>query len=106
MKHLSLGTLFLALAGCGQAGSDQSSNTGAAASAAATYSGRGIVKAVTGHDVTIAHGPIGGIGWPAMTMTFRAERSMANGIKPGDKVAFAFRQAGQGHALTSISHAN
>ncbi|MGN5376201.1 copper-binding protein (plasmid) [Sphingomonas panni] len=45
-----------------------------AASAVKSGSGSGTITAVDakGGTVTIKHGPIPTIGWPAMTMTFRA----------------------------------
>jgi Cu(I)/Ag(I) efflux system membrane fusion protein len=41
-------------------------------------------------EVTIAHGPIPAMGWPAMTMTFGLrDPAMLRGLKRGDRVAFA-----------------
>ena len=76
----------------------------AAPQASETYSATGEVTAIAGDQVTIAHGPVEGIGWPAMTMAFRAESpEMARGVSVGDRVSFAFRQDGGAYALTSIS---
>jgi Cu(I)/Ag(I) efflux system membrane fusion protein len=39
--------------------------------------------------VTIAHGPIASLQWPAMTMDFRAEDpALLRPLKPGQKVEF------------------
>lgn len=39
--------------------------------------------------ITISHGPLEGLGMPAMTMVFRAaEREMLEEVKAGDKVRF------------------
>lgn len=66
------------------------------------YSGTGMVKTMAGDQVTISHGPIAGIGWPAMTMTFTAPDGLAAGIKPGSTVDFSFRESAGQHVLTSI----
>jgi Cu(I)/Ag(I) efflux system protein CusF len=92
----------LALAGCGQAQNSGRENGAQAQQAAQTYSGTGKVTAVAGNHVTIDHGPIEGIGWPAMTMAFTAPKGMANGIAAGDQVAFSFRQDGSAYRLTSL----
>ena len=55
-------------------------------------------------QITIAHGPVEELGWPAMTMTFRvAKREAIADLKGGDQVSFEFRKAAIGYALTSIS---
>lgn len=100
--------LALLIAACGTKENPASANgaaaagSSAAATAKAVYSGTGTVQSVTGDQVAIAHGPISGIGWPAMTMTFTAPGGTANGIKVGDKVDFSFRQTGSAYVLTSV----
>jgi Cu(I)/Ag(I) efflux system periplasmic protein CusF len=94
--------LALALSACGQG--NEAAQGNAAATAVETYSGTGKVTAVAGDEVTIAHGPIAGIGWPAMSMTFRAATpAMAGAVKPGDAVSFQFRKDGSAYALTSLT---
>ena len=92
----------LALAGCGQQQKSQTPANAPAAETAQTYRGQAKVTAVAGDQVTIAHGPIAGIGWPAMTMTFTAPAGMSNGVRSGDQVSFAFRQQGSAYVLTSL----
>ena len=92
----------LALAGCGQAQQSGGDNNASAVEAAQTYSGTGKITAVAGDQVTIAHGPIEGIGWPAMTMAFKAPDGMAADVAAGDEVSFSFRQDGGAHVLTSL----
>ena len=94
--------LALAVAGCGQQQKSQPQANAPAAETARTYSGAGKVTAVAGDQVSIAHGPIQGIGWPAMTMAFSAPAGMANGVKVGDQVSFSFRQQGGVYPLTSL----
>lgn len=74
---------------------------------AATASGSGEVAAVdpVAGTVTIDHGPIEALEWPAMTMTFAAPGVDLGAIKQGDKVSFELRQTGAMEAtVTSISH--
>lgn len=71
-----------------------------------SYSAAGQVTAIAADQVTIAHGPVEGIGWPAMTMTFWAgSPEMLQGVSVGDPVSFAFRQGGSAYVLTSLSRA-
>jgi len=50
--------------------------------------GTGTVTAVAAGSVTIDHGPIPEVGWPAMTMGFKASPEVAKSVKVGDRVAF------------------
>lgn len=48
--------------------------------------------------INLTHGPIKGLGWPGMTMTFAvSDNSLLDGISPGEKVEFevAKRDSGQ-----------
>ena len=92
----------LALAACGQQQKSQTQVAAPAAGTVQTYSGAGRITAIAGDQVSIAHGPIAGIGWPAMTMTFTAPAGMANGVQPGDQVAFSFQKQGSAYQLTSL----
>ena len=109
MKFGGALALSLLLAACGEqqnAGVEnrQVSAAGPAApQAGEIYSGAGQVKAIKGDQVTISHGPIEGIGWPAMTMTFTAGPSQLLGLGQGDEVAFSFRQQGSRSVITSIA---
>lgn len=47
------------------------------------------VDAATG-KITIAHGPVSALGWPAMTMPFDATPDQVASVKAGDRVEFAF----------------
>lgn len=59
------------------------------------------VDAATG-KLTIAHGPLEGLGMPSMTMAFRvAEQAMLETVKVGDRIRFA--PAHVGGELTVIS---
>lgn len=67
------------------------------------HSGSGDITEVSSDRVSISHGPVESIGWPAMTMSFQAESpGMLKGLNVGDPVAFQFRQADGQSVLTSI----
>ena len=100
-----------ALVTLGACGTEEANKTGAAGGAQSapitagkTHTGTGTVKSVSGNEATISHEEIKSIGWPAMTMAFTAnDASLLNGIKAGDRVSFAFSQAGSTSTLTSIA---
>ena len=106
MKHPISGVvasaIALAVSGCGQTTNSGNDSHASTPDAAQIYSGAGKVTAVAGNQVTIAHGPIEGIGWPAMTMTFSSPADVVTAVKPGDEVAFSFRQQGSAYQLTSL----
>ena len=58
--------------------------------AAKTGAGTGTITAVdaSAGTVTIDHGAIPGVGWPAMAMTFSAPAAVLADAKVGDRVAF------------------
>lgn len=69
-----------------------------------THSGAGTVDSVSGQIVTISHGPIKSLEWPAMTMPFPAkDAASVQGIKAGDRVEFMFSKSGNKSVLTSIT---
>ena len=101
-----IGVLTLATAGVAAA-DDMSNMQGmpmSAVPAAKHGKGVGVIKAVDAktHTVTIQHGPIVGVGWPAMTMTFKAASGLLKGLKAGDQVRFSVRVQGQDNTVTAI----
>lgn len=79
----------------------------ASAEPAAIYSAAGKVTVIAANQITIAHGTVEGLDWPAMTMTFRvATPETIAGLKVGDQVSFKFRKDGSDYALTSIARAS
>ena len=104
--------LALSLAACGDnratAPEQRETSAGAVAPAGAEdiHAAAGDVTKVAGDQVTISHGPVESIGWPAMTMAFQAPSpEMLQGLNVGDPVDFQFRQAGEQYHLTSIKKA-
>ncbi|MES2119734.1 MAG: copper-binding protein [Pseudomonadota bacterium] len=101
-RSISIAAAALALAGCGQAQKPATENNTQAGQPAQTYSGTGKISGVAGDQVTIQHGPIEGLGWPAMTMTFAVPANLASEAQVGNAVDFSFRQNGSAYQLTSL----
>lgn len=53
--------------------------------------------------ITLEHGPIPELQWPAMTMEFEAEPATLKGIVQGDKVAFEIQWDGKTGQVTSAT---
>jgi Cu(I)/Ag(I) efflux system membrane fusion protein len=72
--------------------------------ASAIFAGEGKVESVAVDGITISHGPIAALKWPAMTMGFGKSSAKAFAdIKPGDTVRFEFKQGGStGYELVSV----
>lgn len=82
---------------------DQSAQIDSGASQA-THSGSGTVEKIGRAEVTIAHGPIKSLGWPAMTMAFASDaRVLPTDLKAGDRVSFAFVQVGGKSKLITLN---
>ena len=125
-RFISVGVLGVALAlqACNPA-EEQTSNTAPAAestatpgampgipmpaqtgdaSKGATYTTMGHVASVAADSVTINHEPVPALGWPSMTMTFKApDAAMLSGLTTGAPVQFTFRQQGSDNVLTDIA---
>ncbi|MBP8231235.1 MAG: copper-binding protein [Rhizorhabdus sp.] len=70
-----------------------------------TAEGQGTVKAVDAKagTITIAHGPIAALKWPAMTMKFKVEKaSILNGVAVGKKIHFVLKNIGGKPVVTEI----
>ena len=68
--------------------------------------GSGEIKAIDfiQHKVTIAHGAIPGLNWPAMTMRFKFSPATdpLKKLAPGNRVKFSFFQKGNDYVLQDI----
>jgi Cu(I)/Ag(I) efflux system protein CusF len=75
------------------------------ASEAKRASASGVVQSVDvpAHTLVIAHGPVESLGWPAMTMNFKAPDVDLSQIKAGDEVNFEFTTTGMDGTIVSIS---
>jgi len=68
------------------------------------HKGKGAVTKIdsAGGKVTIAHGPIQSMKWPAMTMTFGVkDKALLDKLPSGKKVEFEFVQQGSNYVITS-----
>jgi len=73
---------------------------------ATTANGTGTIAALnaTSHKVTLDHGPIPAINWPAMKMEFAVASSVDLAkLKTGDKVNFTLTGSGNTYTVQSIS---
>lgn len=70
-----------------------------------TASAEGTVTAIDadGGTISIEHGAIAAVNWPAMTMAFSADETQRESVAVGDEVTFEFRTTEGGGELTSIS---
>ena len=75
------------------------------AAAPKAHRGEGRVEAITGDAVTLSHGPITTLQWPAMTMDFKLPAGgLPKNVRKGDRVTFEFSLGDDGQAtLTSIA---
>ncbi|MEP7311258.1 MAG: copper-binding protein [Pseudomonadota bacterium] len=64
----------------------------------------GVVRAMDADKgtITLSHGAVPAIKWPAMTMAFKVSKAVALGIKPGDRVDFEFVTKGMDATVTKI----
>ena len=68
------------------------------------HKGNGTVTKIdsAGGKVTIAHGPVQSMKWPAMTMTFAVkDKALLGKLSPEKKVEFEFVQQGSDYVITS-----
>lgn len=118
MKTNATALLFAALLGAGCSGSPgtdgrampagESAGTqpaidGSPDAVPAIAQAEGTVDAVdaAAGTITITHGPVDALGWPAMTMPFGATPEQAASVKAGDRIEFEFDS--RTYALTRIS---
>lgn len=73
------------------------------AAAATIYSAQGQVSGIDADSLTISHGAIAELKWPAMTMSFDKPSPTAFAdVKAGDTVHFEFKKKGDGYELVSV----
>ncbi|GGN45736.1 hypothetical protein GCM10011349_12100 [Novosphingobium indicum] len=74
------------------------------ASKAKNYTATGQIEKIASDSVTLKHGPVPALGWPAMTMSFRlGDPATTKGFKAGDKVRFTFDQPPEGPTVRFIT---
>lgn len=116
MKKLTLLVLVATsstLAACGSDEAPRASNMPAAqqpagGQPAAENRGMGVVQTVdaANNSLTIAHEPIPGLGWPAMTMAFKVDRpELLEEVEAGERIEFTLRGRDMSAVVTSIEKA-
>lgn len=66
------------------------------AGAAAAIEATGVIEAMEGRQVTLSHGPIPALDWPAMTMAFPLDKTVSlKGLTKGQRVQFALEKRGE-----------
>lgn len=70
-----------------------------------TVSAEGTVTAIDTEagTITVDHGPVPAIEWPAMTMAFEADEQLRSEVSVGEGIAFEFRTGSEGNVITSIT---
>lgn len=75
----------------------------ATAPASATHSAQGTIESIDAQAITLSHGPVPELRWPAMTMGFAKPGPDAfPDVKPGDTVRFEFRKKGDDYELVTV----
>ena len=105
MLNIALAALTVSVTACGSPEPSKQNEVvdDLPESVAQTHSAEGTVDSVSGKVVTISHGPIKSLEWPAMTMPFSANAAAVGSIKAGDRVAFTFSKTGDESVLISIA---
>ena len=72
---------------------------------AAMHRATGVVKSVDADNgkVTLAHGPVDTLNWPAMTMAFGVkDKSLLNKFSVGKSVQVEFEKRGNSYVIASV----
>ena len=87
------------------ASNDMASMDMSAASKTGSGSGSGKVTELdkAGGKITIEHGPIPAVGWPEMTMGFKADPKIISDLAVGDQVDFTLSLKGNDETVTAIA---
>jgi Cu(I)/Ag(I) efflux system protein CusF len=93
------------MGGMDMKGMDKDKKSAGEKSDGKTHKGAGTVKKVdsAGGKVTIAHGPIKSMNWPAMNMTFTVkDKMLLDKVSQDKKIEFEFVQQGSDYVITSV----
>ena len=105
IAYAVIGALTLATAGAAAA-DDMSAMKGMSAAPPAKHGqGTGVIKAIDAKagTLTIQHGPIPAVSWPAMTMTFKATPpTLLSGLKFGETIGFDTTVRGMAADVTAV----
>lgn len=84
------------------AGDAMTATNSAGAGTPATATGTVDKTDAAAGTITISHGPVEALNWPAMTMAFKATPEQVASVQGGQKVAFEFTSSGEGSTITTI----
>ena len=100
-----VGVLTFTTAGAAAA-DDMANIKGMSAAPAAKHGkGTGVIKGINAKagTLTIQHGPIPAVAWPAMTMTFKAKpATLLKGLKVGQTIGFDTTVRGMDADVTAV----
>lgn len=83
---------------------DRAAGRAESASTPQIYRTSGRVQSIAGRSITLAHGAVPALQWPAMTMTFAlAEPVRLEGVAVGSQVEFAFDMVGGKPTIRSLT---
>lgn len=103
--YVLIGALTLTAAGA-VAAQDMSNMKGMPMAPAAKHGqGTGVIRSIDAKagTLTIQHGSIPGVGWPAMTMTFKANPpALLKGLKVGQTIGFDTTVRGMAADVTAV----
>lgn len=87
-----------------QADHDMSKMPSMTMAAPAGAQGSGVVKKIDAKAgaVTLQHGPIAALSWPAMTMAFKADAAQLKSVKVGQAVTFTVKTGGGAPEVVAI----
>ena len=86
-------------------GGDSDSKDSSSHPSSSGISGEGKVTAVDAekHNITVLHGPVAALSWPAMTMTFAVKEGVTlAGIMAGDHIGFTLEKSGADYIISQI----
>ena len=90
----------------GEEGASAEGAAGGNSAAEAPFAAIGTIEKIGDGSVTLRHGPVPRLDWPAMTMTFRTKSAaQVRGLKAGDRVRFTFTQQDAGPRIETIGRA-
>ncbi len=105
IAYAVIGALPLLIVGAAAA-DDMSNMKGRSAAPAAKHGeGTGVIKAIDSKagTLTIQHGPIPAVSWPAMTMTFKAKpATLLRDLKVGETIGFETTVRGMDADVTAV----
>jgi Cu(I)/Ag(I) efflux system protein CusF len=104
IAYAVIGILTLTAAGAANAQDAMRGMPGMSSSAVKHGQGTGVIKALDpkSGSLTLQHGPIPAVSWPAMTMTFKAKPALLKGLKVGQTIDFDCDVKGMAAEVTAV----